>query len=62
MDIADFIVEAGLEPSKTKARNLIRQGGFKLNNVKLTDENAKIFFSEETGWFLVAKKDSYGQH
>ena len=40
--IVDVMVKVGLQPSKSDARRLIRNGGVYLNNEKLLDENSSI--------------------
>jgi len=37
--LIDLIVKVGLQPSKSEARRLIRNGGFYLNNEQVKDEN-----------------------
>lgn len=40
--LIDLMVKVGLQPSKSEAKRLIRNGGFYLNNEKILDENASI--------------------
>lgn len=40
--LIDLIVSLGLQPSKSEAKRLIRNGGVYVNNSKVSDENAQI--------------------
>lgn len=40
--LIDILVQVGLQPSKSEARRLVRNGGVYVNNEKIQDENANI--------------------
>ncbi|MBU0671842.1 MAG: tyrosine--tRNA ligase [Candidatus Margulisbacteria bacterium] len=44
---ADLLKESGLAASGSDARRIIKQGGFKVNDAVVADENAEIDISEE---------------
>ena len=54
MKIADLIVRAGLAESKSKARTLVEQGGFRMADIRITDPVADVFFfDEDKKWVVV---------
>jgi tyrosyl-tRNA synthetase len=40
--VVDLLVKVGLQPSKSEARRLVRNGGVYVNNEKIVDENGSI--------------------
>jgi tyrosyl-tRNA synthetase len=54
MKTCELFVRSGLCESKTKARQLIIQGGAKIQDIKITDPNSDIFFFDDSKhWVLV---------
>ena len=49
MSIVDLAASSGLTTSKGEARRLIRSGGLRINNKKLSDENANLDASSAIG-------------
>jgi len=57
--VVDLMTEAGLAPSKSEARRLIENGGFYLNNVRVTDARLRLDLSRTIeGKFMVLRKGS----
>ena len=40
--LVDLMVKVGLQPSKSEARRMIRNGGVYMNNEKIMDENSTV--------------------
>ena len=45
--LLDLMVFVGLCPSKSEARRLVTQGGVSVDDVKITDPNAQVDFSDK---------------
>ena len=45
--ILDLLVKTKLAPSKGEGRRLVQQGGISVDDVKITDPNAKIALDNE---------------
>lgn len=57
MKVIDLIVRTGLRDTKSEARRLIRQSGFRMNNIVISDETADVFFfGSNKKWIVVEKK------
>lgn len=45
-DLTELLVNADLVPSKSAGRRAIKEGAIRLNNTKIHDPKAKVFFDE----------------
>src|SRR5699024_1305403 len=56
-NIADLFTQSGLPPSKSAARRAIKEGGAYVNNVKVTDEEARLSTADLlAGRFVVLRR------
>jgi tyrosyl-tRNA synthetase len=63
LGLVDLVVRTGLAPSKGQARRLIKDGGAYVNNVRATDEHAKVTVDDfEDGRVLVLRKGRKAYH
>src|SRR5262249_27993105 len=59
--ILDVMVETGIAPSKSEARRLIENGGFYLNNVRVSDPRMPVGMANTIeGRFAVLRKGAKG--
>jgi tyrosyl-tRNA synthetase len=59
--VLDLMVETGIAPSKGEARRLIENGGFYLNNVRVTDSRLQVGMANVIeGRFVVLRKGAKG--
>src|SRR5215831_5021277 len=59
--VLELMIEAGVAPSKGEARRLIENGGFYLNNVRVTDSRLQITMANTIeGRFIVLRKGAKG--
>jgi tyrosyl-tRNA synthetase len=59
--VLDLMVEAGVAPSKSEARRLIENGGFYLNNIRVTDVRQQVGLGNAIdGRFIVLRKGAKG--
>ena len=56
MLVLDMLTVTGILPSKGEARRLVQQNGLSINDVKITDINAKITDDDFNDGFLIVKK------
>lgn len=56
INVLDLLVESGLVPSKSEARRLVTQGGFAMNDEKVTDIARCVTAADFKDGALVAKK------
>ena len=49
----EAMVKTGLYSSKGEARRLIRQGGFRINDVVYKNESDRLCWDEEIGYFIL---------
>jgi len=59
MNVVDFIVAAGLVPSKSEARRAIEQGGLIVAGEKITDPKATISVSRGESIMLQKGKKTF---
>lgn len=55
ISILELVKRAGFADSNSAAKRLMQNGGFRVDNVKITDTEARVFFHEGK-LFLVSKK------
>ena len=56
MQVLDLLTVTGILPSKGEARRLIQQNGLTINDVKITDVNAKVTDDDFKDGFIIVKK------
>ena len=56
MQVLDLLAVTEILPSKGEARRLIQQNGLSINDVKITDVNAKITEEDFKDGYIIVKK------
>lgn len=56
MEIAELCVRAGFTKSKSEARKLIKNGGIKIQDMKVTDPFARVVRDTENNQIILVEK------
>ena len=56
LELVDILIQAGFCKSKTEGRKLIKNGGIKINEIKITHPFARLFKHEEFFYLIEGRE------